>query len=334
MIPRPIALPLGRRTAASLAVSLAITVAAVPASAVAQDYPAPKRPVTIIVPYAPGGGTDTAARMMAAGLEHELKATFQVINHVGAASRIGLIELTRAKPDGMTLAYAVLPTVVTHYLDPKRPAPFGRASFQPIATHYISTMTLSVRSDSPYKSLREFVEAARATPGALNVSDSGVLGTPHVMTLMLQRAAGVTVTSVHFGGGQPSVMALLGGHVDALAGGVSDALPYLRAGTFRVLGIASDVPDPRMAEVPTMRAQGFDVVSASVGALVAPAGTPKETVDILAKAAKTVIADADHVAKISNFGSVVYFHGPEELATIWDDTETRVRPLLEQLQDR
>jgi tripartite-type tricarboxylate transporter receptor subunit TctC len=332
MIPCPIALGLGRRTAASLAMTL--VVAAVPASALAQGYPAPKRPVTIIVPYAPGGGTDTAARMMAAGLEHELKATFQVVNHAGAASRIGLTELAHAKPDGLTLAYAVLPTVVTHYLDPKRPAPFGRASFQPIAAHYISTMTLSVRSDSPYKSLREFVEAARTAPGSLNVSDSGVLGTPHVMTLMLQRAAGVTVTSVHFGGGQPSVMALLGGHVDALAGGVSDALPYLRAGTFRVLGIASDVPDPRMPEVPTMRAQGFDVVSASVGALVAPAGTPQDTVDILANAAKTVIADADHVARISNFGSVVYFHGPEELAAIWNDTETRVRPLLEQLQDR
>ncbi len=83
----------------------------------------PRRPVTIIVPYAPGGGTDTAARMMAAGLERELNAAFQVVNRAGAASQIGLTELTRARPDGLTLAYAILPTVVTHYRDPQRPGP-------------------------------------------------------------------------------------------------------------------------------------------------------------------------------------------------------------------
>ena len=149
--------------------------------AVAQTYP-PRWPVTIIVPCAPGGGTDTAARMMAAGLERELNATFQVVNRAGAASQIGLTELTRARPDGLTLAYAILPTVVTHYRDPKRQAPYMRASFQPVATHYISTMMLSVRGDSPYRTLRDFVEAGRAAPGRLTVSDSGLLATPHTTT--------------------------------------------------------------------------------------------------------------------------------------------------------
>jgi tripartite-type tricarboxylate transporter receptor subunit TctC len=195
-------------------------------------------------------------------------------------------------------------------------------------------MTLSVRSDSPYKTLREFVEAARAEPGKLNISDSGLLGTPHVMTLMLQEAAGVKFTGIHFGGGQPSVMALLGGHVDALAGGVSDALPYLRAGTFRVLGVAAEAPDPQMPEVPTMRAQGYDVVSASIGTLVAPSGTPKEIVDTLVNAARAVVADPVHIKKISDFGSTMYFHGPDEFTAIWQDSEKRLGPLLKQLQQR
>src|SRR5262245_61054117 len=134
-------------------VGLVIALAAIQPVA-AQTYP-PRRPVTIIVPYAPGGNTDTSARLMAAGLERELNATFQVVNRAGAASQIGLTELMRAKPDGLTLAYAILPTIVTHYRDPKRPAPYTRASFQPIATHYISTMTLSVRGDSPYRTLRD-----------------------------------------------------------------------------------------------------------------------------------------------------------------------------------
>jgi len=311
-------------------VALAAVLAAPILPAAAQSYS--RRPVTIIVPYAPGGGTDTGARLMAAGLERELNATFQVVNRAGAASQIGLTELTRAKPDGLTLAYAILPTVVTHYRDPKRQAPYTRASFQPIVTHYVSTMTLSVRGDSPYRSLRDFVEAARAAPGRLTVSDSGLLGTPHTTTLLLQGVTGAKFTAVHFTGGQPSVMALLGGHVDALAGGVSDALPHWRSGAFRMLGIAAEAPDPAMPDVPTMRAQGFDVISASVGMLVAPAGRPREIVDTLAQAARRVVANADHAAKLTDFGSAVHFHGPDETAALWEATEQRLTPLLEQLE--
>ena len=306
----------------------ALAAAILPAAA----QPYSRRPVTIIVPYAPGGGTDTAARLMAAGLERELNAAFQVVNRAGAASQIGLTELTRARPDGLTLAYAILPTVVTHYRDPQRQAPYTRASFQPVATHYISTMMLSVRGDSPYRTLRDFVEAGRAAPGRLTVSDSGLLATPHTTTLMLQGVTGAKFTAVHFTGGQPSVMALLGGHVDALAGGVSDALPHWRSGAFRVLGIAAEAPDPAMPDVPTMRAQGFDVIGASVGMLVAPAGTPREIVDALAQAARRVVADADHAAKLMDFGAAVHFHGPDETAAIWQATEQRIAPLLEQLE--
>jgi len=299
-----------------------------------QSYPPPGKPITLIVPYPAGGGTDTGARMMAAGLERHWKTSIQVVNRVGAASQVGLTELVRAKPDGMTFAYAVLPTVMTHYLDPKRQAIYTRANFQLIATHYISTMTLAVKSDSPYRTLKDFVEAARANPGKLKVSDSGLLGTPHIMTLMLQQAAGVKLTSVHFGGGPPSVTALLGGHVDALAGGLSDSQPHMRAGSFRVLGVAAEAAEANMPEVPTMRAQGFDVVSASIGAIVAPLGTPANIVKAWIEAARGVVADPDHAKKLSEFGSTILFGGPAEFEKIWIENEARVKPLIEQLQER
>ncbi len=307
-------------------------VAALPAAA--QTWPPQGRPVTIIVPYPAGGGTDTSARMMAAGLERELKANFQVVNRVGAASQVGLSELVRAKPDGMTLAYMVLPTVVTHYLDPKRLAIYTRANFTPIFMHYTSSMTLSARADGPLKSLKDLVEAARAAPGKMRISDSGLLGTPHVEALMLGQVAGVQFTSVHFGGGPPSVTALLGGHVEVLAGGVSDALPHAKAGTFRVLGVASAEPDPTMPEAPTMRSQGYDVIAASIGALVGPAGLPAPIVNALVEAGRKVVADPDHVKKISDFGSAITFKGPDGLTEVWQDQERRMKPLLEKLEER
>jgi tripartite-type tricarboxylate transporter receptor subunit TctC len=164
---------------------------------------------------------------MAAGLQQELHSNVQVINRPGAASQVGMTELVRSKPDGMTLGYAVLPAVVTNYLDPRRKAIYTRKSFQPIATHYIATTTLTMRSDSPFKTIKDLIEAARAAPGTITVSDSGLLGTPHLTALLAAQAGHVTFSSVHFPGGPQSVTAVLGGQVQVLAGGISDSLPYV-----------------------------------------------------------------------------------------------------------
>jgi len=242
-------------------------------NAFAQAFPVPGRPITLIVPYAPGGVTDTGARLMAAGLEKELATPVVVVNKAGAASQIGLTELVRSKPDGYTLSYVVLPTVVTHYLVPGRDVPYTRASFQPVAMHHYVPQTISVKADGPYKSLTDLVEAARKTPDAISISDSGQMAVPHTQVLMLQLAAGVRFLSVHYTGGAPSVNALLGGHVDALAGATADALPYKQSGAFRVLAIAAAQADASMPEVPTMKSLGYDVVAASWTGIVAPADT-------------------------------------------------------------
>ena len=215
-----------------------------------------------------------------------------------------------------------------------RCAIYTRKSFQPVAMHWVSWMMLAVQADSPYRTLKDLVEAARAAPGAIKVSDSGLLGTPHSAALSLELAAGVRFSSVHFGGGAPSVTALLGGHVQVLAGGVSDGLPNLRAGNFRILGVASDAPDPAMPEVPTMRQQGYDVLMASIGGLVAPAGTPRPIVDLLAAEMKKIIESPEHRKQLADFGTAPYFHGPEEFDRIWAENEERVKPLLAQLQNR
>lgn len=304
----------------------------VAAPATAQDYPVKGKTITIIVPYAPGGVTDTGARMMAAELEKAFGTPVQVANKVGAASQLGLSELVRAAPDGYTLSYAVLPTVVTHYVDKPSGAPYTRKDFQPIAMHHYLPQTLSVLASSPWKTLKEFVEDARAKPEGLKISDSGLLAVPHSSVLMLQLAADVRFASVHFGGGAPSVTALLGGHVDAMAGGTADALPNKKTGQFRVLGVAAETPSPSMPDVPTMKSQGYDVLAASATGIVAPAGTPPAVVAKLTSTIKSIIESPDHSKKLSDLSIDPYYLDPEAFSKLWTDNETRMKPLLEKFK--
>ncbi len=286
------------------------------------------RGISLIVPYAPGGVTDTAGRLMGAALERELGLSVQVLNRAGAASQIGLGELARARPDGCTLSYAVLPTVVTHYTEVPRTPPYTRASFQPIGNHHLSPQTIAVRADSPYRTLRDFVEAARAAPETISVSTSGQLAVPHSQVLMLEHVTGVKFVSVHYTGGAPSVTALLGGHVNALAGGTADALAHHRSGAFRVLGVAAAERDSSMPTVPTMREQGYDVLAASATGIVAPAGTPAPIVQVLSAAMKRVIEDAAHRQQLIEFSLIPAFMDPDAYAAFWTDTEQRMGPVL------
>jgi tripartite-type tricarboxylate transporter receptor subunit TctC len=304
------------------------------ATALAQGtpYPQPGRTITLIVPYAAGGVTDTGARLMAAALDKELGTSVVVVNKAGAASQLGLTELAKAKPDGYTLSYVVLPTVVTHYVVPRAEVPYSRANFQPVAMHHYVPQTISVRSDSPYRTLQDFVEAARKTPEKLSISDSGQLAVPHSQVLMLERAAGVRFLSVHYTGGAPSINALLGGHVDALAGATADALPHKQSGAFRVLAIAAEQPDKSMPEVPTMKSMGYDVIAASWTGIVAPAGTPPAIVDTLTRAMKKIIESPEHQKRLSELALAPYYLDPDAYTKLWVDTEVRMKPVLENLK--
>jgi tripartite-type tricarboxylate transporter receptor subunit TctC len=309
--------------------ALALAAALFGAAAQAQDFPVKGKPITIIVPYAPGGVADAGARLMAAALEKEFGTPVQVVNKPGAASQIGLTELARSKPDGYTLSTAALPTVTTHYLDPSREAPYGRKDFTLIANHHYTPNVLAVRSDSPWKTLNEFIDAAKQKPMSIRIGDPGLLSVPHFLVLMLERASGAKFTSIHFGGSAPAITALLGNHLDALAGGTVDALQHKNAGTFRVLGIAVDAADKSMPDVQPFRAQGFDVFAATHTGIVAPAGVPKDVVEKLTTTIKKVIESPEHQKKLEEMGATPAYRDPETYSKIWADTEKDVKPILE-----
>ncbi len=320
------------RRAAATAIAFCLVLAATQAFAQQQPFPQRGRPISLIVPYAPGGVTDTAGRMMAAALERELGTSVQVINRAGAASQIGLGELARSRPDGYTLSYMVLPTVVTHYVETPRAPPYTRESFQPIGNHHLSPQTIAVRADSPHRTLRDLVEAARARPETLSFSTSGQMAVPHVQVLMLEQITGSRFIAVHYTGGAPSVTALLAGHVDAFTGGTADSLPHLRSGAFRVLGVAAATRDPSMPEVPTHREQGFDVLAASATGIVAPAGTPLPVVQTLGSAMQRIIESPEHRRQLIEFSLIPAFMDPEAYSQFWLDTERRMAPVLRSIR--
>ena len=297
--------------------------------AMAQSFPEEGRPITLMVPYAAGGTVDGAARLMAAGLEEELGTTVQVVNKPGAASQVAMASLLQSEPDGYTLSYAVLPTVITHYMDPERAAPYGREDFQKIGLHFAVPALLAVNTDSPYQSVGDLLAAARENPGGIKVSDSGLMATPHMQILMLELAEDVKFAAVHFDGGAPSVTALLGGHVDVLAGSIGDAVPNVKAGNFRVLGIADSEPSPYLPDVPTMASQGIDVVTYSATGMIGPAGMPEEVVDTLSEAMEKVIASDKHQKRLTQYGVTSRYLEPEEYDAFWADYEGRIGPVIE-----
>jgi tripartite-type tricarboxylate transporter receptor subunit TctC len=302
-----------------------------PAQSPAAGFPGGK-PITLIVPYAAGGTTDSGARLLAARLEEILATRVQVVNRPGAASQVGLSSLLASPPNGYTLSYGVLPTVITHYSDPERQAPYARKDFRPVAHHHLIPAMIAVPTGSPHTTLREFVEAARANPGKITISDSALMGNPHLTVLMLQKAAGVKFASVHFDGGAPSVTALLGGHVQAVAGGISDAVPHVKAGKFRVLGIAAERESEFLPGVPTMKAQGYDVVSVSATGLLAPAATSPEIVEVLTAAVRKVVESEDHRKRLQALGVSPHYLGPDDYGAFWASYEARVAPLVKELR--
>jgi len=317
--------------AAVIAVAGVMVAGSASAQSPAKSFPAGK-PITLIVPYAAGGTTDAGARFLAPRLEEELSTKFIIVNKPGAASQTALQGLVSSAPDGYTLSYAVLPTVITHYADPARDAPYSRKDFQPVALHHLTPATISVQANSPYKTLKDFVEAARANPGKITISDSGLMANPHMCVLMLERAAKVRFGSVHFDGGAPSVTALLGGHVTALSGGTSDAAAHFRSGQFRVLGVAAEQESEFLPGVPTMKSQGYDVITVSATGIMAPGGTPKEVVDILTAAIKKIVATEDHKKKLRDLGAQPHYLSPTEYTAFWLNYESRVAPLLKEIR--
>lgn len=269
-----------------------------PAVATAQaDYP--NKPITIIVPYAPGGTTDVVGRALADSLSRQLGQTVVIENKPGAAGAMGVIDMMGTKPDGYRLTMAPVGIFRQPYLQQTRYDPIRDLTY--IATFLTYDFAITVKADAPYKTIQDLVEAARKEPGSIDYSSTGRFTGNHVALAMLGKAAGVKFTHVPYKGDSDATSALLGGHVKA-AVITNSILSHVRAGTVRVLATSDSERNPAFENVPTMKELGYDVLVPSPLGLAGPAGLPAPIVEKLDQAVKAALQDPDVKRVVDNFG--------------------------------
>ena len=301
--------------------------AALPALAAARAQGSyPERPVTMLLAFPAGGGTDVAARLLAKVMERELGQSIVVVNRPGAGGEIGFTELARARPDGYTIGFINTPTIQTIPIE--RPqARFRLDDFAPIANVVDDPGCIWVRPDSPFRGVADLVEAAKRRPGEISYGTSGIGSDDHLAMLALERIAGVRFLHIPFAGGAPVRTATLSKQIDLGVANAGEGVSDSRQGLLRALGIMAPQRWEGAPEVPTFREQGFDVVDGSMRGLAAPAGVPREILDRLARAARRAMADPEFVAGAQQLQLPLRYLDPDAYRTELRQLDERFKAL-------
>jgi tripartite-type tricarboxylate transporter receptor subunit TctC len=299
----------------SLASALfALSAALTSGAAVGQEAYPTARPITMVVAFPPGGVADLTARPIAVPLESILKQRVIVENKGGAGGAIGNAFVAKARPDGYTLLMALSSVTILPEADKVngRQPSYELSQLVPIALVSADPTVLVVRSESPYRSVKDLVAAAKANPGKINYSSSGYYGALHTPMAMFALASDINLFHIPYQGGGPAVAALLGGQVDALASGPGPVLPHIKAGKLRPLATWGAKRHPALPEVPTLKELGIDNEFYIWAGLFAPAGTPEPIIRQLRDAVKLAVNDAQFKKSMEGAGQpIFYLDAPE-----------------------
>jgi tripartite-type tricarboxylate transporter receptor subunit TctC len=288
--------------------------------ALAQSGSWPDKPITMIVPFPPGGVADTVARPVAESLARELRQTVVVENRAGAGGATGMGAAARAPADGYTVLLSLSSISILPEADKilGRKPQFTLDQFKPIARFTADPTALVVRADAPWKTLADFLADARKNPAKYNFGSSGNYGTMHVPMEMLKASAGFRMTHIPYTGAGPALLALLGGQVDAVATGPSTVAQQIKAGRLRALAHWGDKPLQALPDVPSLKSQGYPVQFAQWAGLFVPAGTPPDVVTRLREASRRVAADPAVLATIGKAGSPIEYLDAPDFQAYWD----------------
>jgi tripartite-type tricarboxylate transporter receptor subunit TctC len=278
------------------------------------DYP--KQAITIVSPFPPGGGNDNVARLIAQELGAITGQSVVVENRSGAGGNVGTAQVSRAKPDGYTLVMsqtsvmAVNPRVYKNVgFDPIK-------DFVPISQITSAPLVLVTRTESPYQSLKDYLEAARKQPGVVTYATPGNGTMSHLMGALVSKKADVQLVHVPYRGAAPAITDLMGGTVDMLITSPASAEPMVAAGKLRVLAMSHETSIGRFKGAPTLKQSGMEGITADDWyGLFAPAGTPPERIAYLAQAVGQAMKSPEVVAKINGGGSNAVGSQPEAFKT-------------------
>ena len=314
----------------TLAIPLAITLAfsaLASAPAFAQSFPS--RPVNLVVPFPPGGGTDTGARILAEQLSKRWGQPVVVENKGGAAGQIGADSVAKAKPDGYTL---LLGNIGTQAINPslyaKLPYDADKA-FAPVSLVAELPLAMMVNPALPAKTASEFITLAKSKPGQLSYSSSGAGSAPHLAAEIFKDQTGTFVLHVPYRGGGPAIADLLAGHVQLSFMTVLEASGHIKGGKLRALAVTGDKRVQALPDVPTLAESvvpGFNAIS-WIG-LLAPAGTPPDVVDKIAADVRAVLADDAVKARITALGGVPRATTPQEFGKLIADDKARYAQII------
>ena len=289
----------------------------------------PTKEINMIVGFPPEGATDIAARGLCEPASKTLRQPMLVINKPGASSAVGLSFLKNQKPDGYTLGTITVSGVIAQHMNPNAGYDFPK-DFTPIMGYGENVGGIVVRADSPWKTLKEFIDYAKANPGKIKFSSTGVGSIHHLLMEALGIQEGIKWTHIPFAGVQ-SVPALLGGHVDMLCTGF-EPKPHVIAGKLRYLAMYSKKRVPIFPDVPTLIELGYNISGINIAGIAGPKGIPKPIVDILHRAFKEAMDDAQ--LKKMVVGSIeldLVYRTPEELADYYSEYSDQARKLILQL---
>src|SRR3954451_7265900 len=292
------------------------------AFAAAQAYPV--KPVTFIVPFPPGGGTDISARTVAAKLGEKWKQSVVIENRAGAAGIVGTDAAAKARPDGYTLLIVNVGIVsINPALYDKLPYDAEKA-FVPISLLCELPFVLMASPKFPANTLQQLIAYAKANPGKVTFASSGQGGSPHLTAEIFQLATGTQMTHVPYKGGGPAMTDLMAGHVDLLFASVLEGSGHIKSGRLKGLAVTHIKRSPALPDVPTLEEAGVkDAESGSWIALLAPAGTPQAIVDKVGADLKEAVEAPDVREKLIAQGAVPQASSARELQALIDKDRLR-----------